>query len=408
MDTSPSTTTPFTDEWCLHHFDHLSTELPAVLPDTLACMRSLCPVARSDQYGGFWVVTDYEDILRVAQDWQTFSSAHGLTVPAAPIAVRNIPVEVDPPMHRVYKRLINAYFTPAAAAPWESATRSLVTGLIDDFIEDGRCEFMQAFARPLPARAFFDCAIGAPAEEVEKVAYMASKSSVPNDPEAADCWKGLSEWIARFLEDRRRQPPRADVVDAVLNAEIEGRPISQEEIVGTVQLLILGGLETTAGAFGLMMVRLANNPELRTRLAEAPDLLSEAVEELLRLDPPFIAITRTATRDTALGGRAIKEGDKVIIYWASANRDGSEFPDPDAFSLDRASNRHLAFGAGPHRCAGSNLARMNLRVALTELLGRLGDLAMEDGAELHFHSTFTRAPLAVPITFRPGPTIGAP
>jgi cytochrome P450 len=404
METSASTGS-FTDEWCLHHFDHLSPELPAVLPDTLARMRSLCPVAHSDQYGGFWVVTDYEDVLRVAQDWGTFSSAHGLTVPVAPIAVRNIPVEVDPPLHRVYKRLINAYFTPASVAPWEAGTRTLVTKLIDDFIETGRCEFMGAFARPLPAQAFFEFAIGAPADQVERVAYMASKSSVPNDPEAAECWQGLSDWITQFLDDRRSQPRRGDVVDGVLGAEIEGRPITQAEVVGTVQLLILGGLETTAGAFGMMMARLANDPGLTARLAGHPELLPEAVEELLRLDPPFIAITRTATRDVELGDKQIKEGDKVIIYWASANRDTSEFSEPDVFSLERSSNRHLAFGAGPHRCAGSNLARMNLRVGLTELLGRLHDVKLED-PDVHYHSTFTRSPHTLPITFTPGPRLG--
>jgi cytochrome P450 len=402
MDTEPLTAGPITDDWCLHHFDHLSTELPEKLPDTLARMRTMCPVARSDEHGGFWVVTAYEDVLRVAQDWATFSSAQGLTVPVAPIAVRNIPVEVDPPLHRVYKRLINAYFTPAAVAPWEPAARALVNRLVDDFIESGRCEFMEAFARALPALSFFESAIGAPRDEIDKVAYMASKSSAPNDPEAAEAWLGLSNWISDFLETRRKQPRRGDVVDGVLEAEIEGRPITHEEVVGTIQLLILGGLETTAGALGMMMVRLCNDPTIPDLLRRRPDLLSEAVEELLRLDAPFIAIARTATRDTELGGRQIKEGDKVVIYWTSANRDEAEFPEPDRFSLERGSNRHVSFGVGPHRCAGSNLARMNLRVSLAELLRRLDDLKLEPGAEIHYHSTFTRAPLAVPITFAPG------
>ena len=160
----------------------------------------------------------------------------------------------------------------------------------------------------------------------------------------------------------------------MLNAEIEGRPITQDEIVGTVQLLILGGLETTASALGMMMERFCRHPEIPALLRHQPELLPSAVEELLRLDTPFIAITRTATRDIELGGHQIKEGDKVIIYWASANRDDAEFADPDGFDPGRTSNRHMAFGAGPHRCAGSNLARMNLRVALDELLGRLDDV----------------------------------
>jgi cytochrome P450 len=260
---------------------------------------------------------------------------------------------------------------------------------------------MAEFARPYPALSFFDAAINAPAEDIEKVAYLASKSGTPNDPEAAECWAGLSRWIADFIETRRKGEPRGDVVDAVIDAEIEGRPITDEEIVGTVQLLILGGLETTAGALGSMMIRFCRQPEVADALRSDPASIPRAVEELLRLDGPFIAIARTATRDTEIQGRPIKKGEKVIIYWAAACRDESEFPDPDRFDLDRESNRHLAFGAGPHRCAGSNLARLNLKVALEELLPRLADLRLQDGADIHFHSTFNRAPRSVPITFTP-------
>jgi cytochrome P450 len=362
-------------------------------------------VTHSDQYGGFWVVTRYEDVLQVAQDWATFSSAEGLTVPRAPISVRNLPVEVDPPIHRVYKRLINAYFTPAAVQPWERRTQALATRLIDAFVEEGRCEFMVDFARQYPARSFFELALNAPEDEIERVAYLASKSSIPNDPEAAECWAGLSRWIGSFVEQRRSQPPRDDVVDGVLNAEIEGRLITDEEVVGIVQLLILGGLETTAGALGLAMIRFCQQPEIPARLRQEPELIAPSIEELLRLDGPFIAIARTATRDTELGGRRIKQGDKVIIYWASAGRDVAEFSEADSFALERRHNRHLAFGAGPHRCAGSNLARMNMRIALTELVTRLQDLRLQDGADIHYHTTFTRAPLAVPIAFAPGQRI---
>lgn len=402
MNPEASTSTAVTDDWCQHHFDHLAPELSEVLYSTLARMRSGCPVAHSDQHGGFWVVTDYDDVLRVAQDWETFSSAHGLTVPAAPIATRSIPVEVDPPIQRVYKRLINRYFTPAVVSEWEDGTRALATSLIDDFVETGSCEFMEAFARPLPALAIFEFSLHAPRDDIAKVAYMASKSSLPNDPEAAECWRGLSAWIADFLDERRSQPDLGDVVDGVLAAEIEGRPISHDEAVGIVQLLVLGGLETTAGALGMMMVRLCNEPETRSVLRGSSEVVPEAVEELLRLDAPFIAITRTATRDVELGNKQIKAGDKVIIYWASANRDESEFASPDRFDAGRSSNRHLSFGAGPHRCAGSNLARMNLRIGLAELLRRLDDLRLAEEASVHYHNTFTRAPLAVAIAFAPG------
>jgi len=394
------------DDWCLHHFDHLSARLAATMPDTMARMRELCPVARSDQYGGFWVVTRYEDALSVAQDWATYSSAHGLSVTRSPTVVRNLPVEADPPEQRVYKRLVNPHFTPAAVARWEDATRDLVNRLIDEFVEDGECEFMDGFARPLPSLAFFELALNAPAEDLEKVARLASKSSVPEDPEQRECWLGLYAWIKEFTARRRAGPPRGDVVDAVLNAEIDGRPITEDEVIGTVQLLILGGLETTAGALGLMVERFCRRPEIPELLRARPELIPQAVPELLRIDPPFVSVGRTATRDAELGGRTIRRGDKVLIHWASANRDAAEFADPDSVVLDRERNRHLSFGAGPHRCAGSNLARLNLRVALEELLPRLTGLGLRDGARIEYHRGLTRSPLTLPITFTPGPRLG--
>jgi cytochrome P450 len=163
--------------------------------------------------------------------------------------------------------------------------------------------------------------------------------------------------------------------------------------------VILGGLETTAGALGSMMIRFCQEPGIPALLRSKPELIPDAVEEMLRLDGPFISIARTATRDTELGGRCIAKGDKVVIYFSSANRDEAVFPRPDSFDLERGSQRHLAFGVGPHRCAGSHLARLNLRIALEELLLRLDDLKLQDDADIRYHSTSTRRPLTVPISF---------
>ncbi len=398
---------PMPDDWWQHHFDPNSPELAPRLYETLAPMRDRCPVARSDKYDGFWVATKYEDILEVAQDWETFSSAHGLTVPTAPIAVRNLPVEVDPPVQRLYKRLITPFFTPKVVAAYEQRTRELVGGLIDNFIEAGACEFMDDFARPYPSRAFFEMVIAAPPRDIDRVAYMAAKASLPHDPEAGACWLGLSAWIRDFIETRRRQPERGDVVNGVIRASIDGRPITDDEIIGTIQLIILGGLETTASALGQWFHRFCRQPEIPAQLRAEPHRIPEAIEELLRIDSPFISITRTAVRDGKIGDQAIRNGDKVVLYWASANRDTAEFTAPDEFCLGRENNRHFAFGVGPHRCAGSNLARLNLRIGLEEALRRLHDIRLADGAEIHYHSTTTRSPLTLPITFTPGPREGA-
>lgn len=398
------------DDWCLHHFDHLSDELAQDLPETMARMRRMCPVVRSDAHDGFWVVSGYAEALAVAQDWATYSSAHGLSITTAPTVVRNLPVEADPPEQRIFKRLISPYFTPAAVARWAEPTRDLVNRLIDGFIGQGECEFMDAFARPLPSRSFFQFAISAPAGDLARVSYLASTSSTPQDPRARECWLGLHTWIKDFIAARREQPPKNDVVDAVINATIDdgtgdGRPITDDEIIGTVQLLILGGLETTAGALGHAMLRLCAQPDIQDTLRQSPHRIGDAVTELLRLDPSFVSVGRTAVRDAELAGHPIKSGDKVLIHWASANRDAREFPDPDRFEPARERNRHLSFGAGPHRCVGSNLARMNMRIALEELLGRLDAIRLAEGADIRYHAGLTRSPLSVPITFTPRPAV---
>ncbi|MGW1029455.1 cytochrome P450 [Streptomyces sp. NPDC002577] len=401
MDTS-SPTGPITDEWVESHFDHLSPELARDFHPTLARARSRCPVAHSDQYGGFWVVTRYEDVLRVAQDWETFSSELGITVPNAGPQMKILPVTIDPPLQRTFKRLINAHFTPAKVRPWEEPTRALVNRLIDGFIERGECDFMSDFARPFPGLAFFELALHAPADDLEEINHYATMASLPHVPESRECLMKLAAWIGELVERRRAEGPRGDVVDAVMNAEIEGRPITREEAIGTLQLLVLGGLETTAGVLGAAMLQFCAHPEIPVLLRGRPELIPNAVEELLRLDGSFICIGRTARHDAEIDGHRIKEGEQVIMYWASANRDEAEFADPDAFDPARATNRHIAFGAGPHRCVGSNLARMNLRIALDEIVRRLDDIKLGPGADIDFHSTFNRAPLCVPITFTAG------
>src|SRR5271165_2567842 len=394
-----------TDEWVRHHFDHLSPVFARDFHPTLARARSLCPVARSDAYeGGFWVLTRYEDVLRVAQDWETFSSELGITVPYQPPStpMKILPVAVDPPLQRTFKRLVNAHFTPAKVGPWEEPTRALVSQLIDGFIERGECEFMTEFARPLPGLAFFSLALHAPTGELAQVNDWATLASLTHRAESHDALMKLAGWIAKFVGQRRADGPRGDVVDAVMNAEIDGRPITPQEVIGTIHLLILGGLETTAGVLGAAMMRFCEQPEITALLRARPELIPQAVEELLRLDGSFICIGRTARHDTEIDGHQVKAGERVLMYWASANRDEAEFPAPDAFGAGRERNRHIAFGAGPHRCVGSNLARMNLRVALGELVRRLGDVKLQPGADIDFHSTFNRAPLSVPITFTPG------
>ena len=399
----------FSTEWCTHHFDHLSPELGEDLHPLLGYLREHCPVAHSDQYGGYWMVTRYDDVMRVAQDWDTFSSAQGVTVPMPPESVAMIiPEMVDPPLHREYRKLINTYFTQSAVAQWEPGVRDIVTRLVDDVIETGHAEFMEDFARPFPGMVFFEQVIHAPTDDVRELLRLTALGANPSLPESADARVEIIDWVSALIDQRRRQGPQGDVIDGVLDAEIEGRPITEQEIMAIVQLLVFGGLDTTAGALGQMMIRFCREPGIPALLRERPELLLPAVEELMRLDGPLAYLGRTATRDVELGGQSIKEGDKVLISWTSANHDGAEFADPETFALDRPSNRHLGFGIGPHRCAGSNLARMDLRVAISELVRRLHDVRLEDpDTPIDIHPGFARAPSAVRIAFAPGTREGA-
>jgi cytochrome P450 len=240
-------------------------------------------------------------------------------------------------------------------------------------------------------------------DAVEELIRLTTLGANPAHPESAGARFQIIDFVKDLVEQRRREEPRGDVLDGVLAAEIEGRPITDEEIIAIVQLLVFGGLDTTAGALGQMMVRFCRQPEIPAFLRAHPELLPQAVEELMRLDGPNAYLGRTATRDVEIGGQTIRQGEMVLISWASANHDEREFGDAESFDLDRPSNRHLAFGVGPHRCAGSNLARMDLRVAITELTRRLDDLQLEDpDAPIRYHGAFSRAPSEVRISFRSG------
>lgn len=400
----PVTPAHFTDEWLAAHFDYLDPALPHVLHPTLARMRRQCPITHSDARGGYWVLTRYEDVVRAAQDWDTFSSALGVTIPHHEIATPSIPEHIDPPLQRVYKKLLSTHFAPTVVRAYEERTREIADALLDDVVETGECEFMSAFAQPFPALAFFELVLGAPKDQISYLAHLAEVVSTPGHPEHAESWTAFTDWIGDFVEDRKKAAPRGDIVEAIVNAEIDGRPVTDAEIRGMIMLIILGGLETTAGVLGHVMMRFADDPSLPKLLREKPGLIPTALEELLRLDGSFVSIGRTTRRETELAGCPVGEREKVLMWWASANRDETVFANPDVFDLERPHYRHLAFGVGPHRCVGSNLARLNLRVSLQVLTQRLADVELAVAPEqIPFHQAFNRAPRSLPIRFAPAP-----
>lgn len=386
-----------TDEWCAHHFNPVAPELEHQLYDVLARMRATCPVAHTDALTGGVVVARYRDVLEVLQDWRTYSNGtNSPDLPPLPL----LPIQLDPPDHTVHRRVTNPYFTPAAIARIEQPTRRQANELIDAFIDAGSCEFMEEFARSFPGLVLFHELLHAPVDEIAAINEMATAAGVPGHPKAAESWAGMTSWVQGFIERRRAEEPRGDVVDAIIQADVDGRPMTDAEMVGTLVLLIMGGLETTAGALGHFIIRFCEQPDIPKLLRTRPELIPQAVEELIRLDVPFLILQRRATEAAEIDGVAVEPGESVMLSLASANRDEGEFDHADDFDLDRPKNRQVAFGIGPHRCIGSNLARMNLRIAVEELLRRLDDIQLQDPSEpIRFHNAFNRAPLALPIAF---------
>ena len=388
-------------------FDPLDPELGSRLWEVLAEMREHCPVAHSDRHGGFWVLTRYADVYRALQDWRTFSSASGVVIPQHGTDHLLPPLETDPPEQREWRKIYNPHFSPGRVARYGEGIRAIATEYLDRFTGRGHCDLVAEFAVPFPAHAFLELVLGVPPEEIPSVQPLCVViSSSGEGPELESAFDSLAAWVSEFL-DRRQQSPRPDdVVSALLDARIGGHPISHKQLVRAVMLLILGGLDTTTYAIGNIGRHLAEQPELADWLRHHPESIEAAVEEFLRFEAPSAYLARSTTRDVVVDGQLIPKGDTVALYWISANRDPARFDDPDHIDFDRQGNRHLSFGLGMHFCTGANLARLELKIVLEELLLRLPGMRLADGAEISYKCVHTtRGPLSLPVVFEPSPAV---
>jgi cytochrome P450 len=377
------------------------------LEAVMAELRERCPVAHTAAHGGAYVVTRYQDVLDVAQHWQTFTSTHGIMIPRAHNAVAMIPGECDPPLQRQYRRALNPLLTRDVVQQYVPGMRAVARELLADCGGLGESDIVPAFTDPYPRLVFFRHVLGVPAEEMPEVLGYIFAIKEPKSAEAAaHAWAGFSAYVTMMCARRQREEFREDLLDGVIHAEIEGRPITRDEAVRSLMQLTFGGLGTTSAALANIIRRLAEHPELQLRLRTDRSLLPQAIEELMRYDTIAIVMARTATRDVEIEGTRVLAGEKVLLYYAGANRDRREFDHPDEIDIDRHVNRHLVFGAGPHRCLGSNLARLQILVALEEVLDHLHDIRLAPGCRLHFHSGFSRGLDTLPVTFtRPSPSL---
>jgi cytochrome P450 len=364
-------------------YDHFDQRYVVDPYEFWAALREQEPVARSDNHGGFWVVSRYADIMAAACDPATFSSQDGTGTP--PIPTKLLPIDTDPPLHQKYRKVINPSFTPQAVRAHEDEWRTLAKELVARLppastVAGGGVELCSAFAVPFPQQVALRM-IGFPDDDRPDLAGWIddiTRLRGIDDEKVGEAAMGVMTRIIERLEERRGQAREDDLISTLLDAEIDGQPLDEDEQLFTMVLLLLGGLDTTTSAIAMALAHLAEHPDDRARLVADPDLLDTAVEEFVRVATPVQGLGRTVTRDTTLGACPLQAGDRVFLLWASGNRDPQAFERPDDVVLDRHPNHHLGFGAGPHRCVGSHAGKLMVKIALQELLPWLGDYEIAD------------------------------
>ena len=347
--------------------------------------ESKCPIAHTDRYQGSWLPTRYDDVVAIAQEFETFTSRQILVMPPAEgrnegayAGVAAPPITSDPPDHHWHRRLILPIFSPQSVAKYEQGTRDLCNALIDEFIDKGTADAAADYAQHIPVRVIATM-LGVPLEmEPEFTEWVRGVLENMTDKELRmKSFFNIVEFFMGQVEDRRKNPREDDLITELMNAEVEGKKVPIEYVLGVCQLMLVAGIDTTWSAIGSCMWHMAQHPEHRKQLRENPDLWPTAIEELLRVYAP-VTMARIVDHDTEFQGCPMKAGDRVLMAFPAANRDPRQFENPDEVILDRQNNRHVAFGSGIHRCAGSNLARLEVRVALQTWLERIPEFELVD------------------------------
>ncbi|MBS9372037.1 cytochrome P450 [Rhodococcus sp. B50] len=366
------------------------------------------PVVYSTAHGGHWIVTRYKEVHEVLRNPDIFSSYPNNLVNAGD--GKFLPLELDPPEHTAYRVALQPLFSPNRMKALTEQIRAVVNDLIDDFAGDGEAEFISAFAHELPTRVFL-ALMDWPLEdapmftEATDIALMGKPGA--SEEESAQARAEAAQQMFGYFQkivDERRADPGDDVTSTLIHTEIElaegKRLLTDEELTRMFFLLLIAGLHTVQGSLAWAIIHLVNRPDQRAALIADDGLIPSAVEEILRIEAAVI-MGRRATRDVELGGVRVKEGDQLIAMLCSANRDPDEFDDPNSLDLERTPNRHLSFGAGPHRCLGSHLARLELSIALEELHRRIPDYELIESDPPILHATQVRGCLRLPIKFTP-------
>ncbi|MEU0534854.1 cytochrome P450 [Amycolatopsis tolypomycina] len=399
-------------------FDHHSPEYSADPWAANTALSRKCPVAHSSHYGGFYVVTGYEQVASVARRPEVFSSAHelpntpgrpqGTIIPAS--TFRALPLEMDPPEFLEWRRALNTFFTPTAAKKLRPRIEAYTTWCLDQCVESGEIDLVMDLANAVPALLTLDI-VGLSmdnwrvyAEAVHSLAYTPSDTPGYKTVEA-----GFAMLIKEVVETIpvRRANPGNDLISFLTRMEIGGEKIGDADIIAVCNAMIAGGMDTTTALLSSTFEHLDRNHDDRTRLIEHPEDIPRACEELLRYFTPVVCVGRTATEEARIDGATVRPGERVLISWAAANLDEKVFPDPLTIDFDRDTRKHAAFGIGAHRCIGRHLAQTDFQVVVGEVLRRLPDYRLVEGAAVRYPTVGQiNGHVTMPARFTPGPRIG--
>lgn len=384
------------------HFDHTDPVAAQDVYGPLAHARERCPVLFSAKHGGFWVLTRYADVIDAANDYAHFTTRHGVTIPPLGLAVSSVPLMTDPPEHTAYRRSLQPFFSPSAIAGHEPAVRKIVVDQIVSFASRGEADLVKELARPVP------CTVVAVILGLEPATWPAFNAWVQamEDASLAGDLQGrdrnsmaLKDFLVSEIESRKGRPQN-DLLSVIARLEIGGEAVPDVIRYGMAQLLLVAGHDSTVSGIANLLRHLMEHPDLRRRLPHDRELLDQVIDESLRFESPVFGLARTVETDTSIDGVTLSRGDRVLVSFGAANHDPARFPDPDAFCPMRPEvAAHVAFGHGRHRCLGEHLARLELRVTVEELLTRIPDYHLQEGAEILMRTAHVRGPKSLQVSW---------
>ena len=394
MDHHPPVTDWVTD---FDHTDPRWTENPFPIWDAL---RAECPVVHTKRFLGVYLPTTHQAVKEISYDTVHFSSRRVVVRDVRPEPVMpSPPITSDPPEHKPAKQLLLPPFTPDAMKKLEPKMREICNELIDQFVAEGKCDAAAQYTKHIPVRAIAHM-LGIPASDSDmfiKWIHEILELGIKDDAILMKAVHEMTAYFAGHIESRKKHPTD-DLITTLMNARHNGQPLSDAHVLGTLRLLLIAGIDTTWSAIGASLWHLAKTPSDRRRLIAEPSLMPSAIEEFLRAYAP-VTMAREVIKETTISGCPVKPGNMVLLSFPAANRDPAVFPDADKVIIDRKENRHAAFGLGIHRCVGSNLARMEMIVAVEQWLKRIPEFRLDPSMPVKWSEGTVRGPRQLPILF---------